>query len=402
MKLTTTAIRSLTLPPGKNDKTFFDADLPGFGLRLRAGGSRTWLVQYAVRGKTRRMVLGSPAALDPGKARAMAKDLLAAVRLGRDPASERLEARARILETLGSLLPRYLARQKARLKPRSYKENERHLLIHAKSLHAHSVSAIDRRMVAILIGKVAEASGPTAANRVRASLSAFFAWAMREGLIENNCVVNTNKAAEAGPRVRVLEDSELARIWQAAGNNQFGAVIRLLMLTGARRDEVASLRWSEVNLKDALISLPAARTKSGRAHEIPLTPPALEILRAQPRRERELVFGTGEGGFQLNDASKRRLDVRIAASGKPLAHWVLHDFRRTMSTRLHETLGIAPHVVEALLGHVSGHRAGVAGVYNRSLYRVEKRRALEIWADHLIGVVSGRKSKIVAFRLSKP
>ena len=118
MRLTATAIRALTLPPGKADHVFFDADLPGFGLRVRATGARTWMVQYAVAGKTRRMVLGPVAVLDPGKARQAARDLLATVRLGRDPAGEKAIARAKAAETLGALLPRFLERQRARLKPR--------------------------------------------------------------------------------------------------------------------------------------------------------------------------------------------------------------------------------------------------------------------------------------------
>jgi hypothetical protein len=114
MKLTITSVRSLTLPKGQMDKTYFDDDLPGFGVRVRAGGSKTWIVQYKVGARHRRMPLGSVGTLDLSKARATAKDLLAAVRLGRDPFAEKIETRAKITETFGALLPRYLARQRAR------------------------------------------------------------------------------------------------------------------------------------------------------------------------------------------------------------------------------------------------------------------------------------------------
>jgi Arm DNA-binding domain len=106
MRLTASTIRSLTLPPGEVDRVFFDDDMPGLGLRLRVGGAKTWLLQYAVAGKTRRMTLGSIAVLDPGKARETAKDLLAQVRLGRDPAHEKVSARLKAAETFGALLPR--------------------------------------------------------------------------------------------------------------------------------------------------------------------------------------------------------------------------------------------------------------------------------------------------------
>jgi integrase len=397
MRLTATAIRALILPPGKADHVFFDADLPGFGLRVRATGARTWMVQYAVAGKTRRMVLGPVAVLDPGKARQAAKDLLATVRLGRDPVDEKAVARAKAAETFGALLPRFLERQRARLKPRSFEETERHLSAHAKPLHGRPIEAIDRRAVAIRLAEIAKASGPAASNRVRTSLSAFFSWAAREGYVESNPVAYTNKAIENGSRDRVLDDAELATIWRATDSNQYGAIVKLLMLSGARRDEIASLTWSEIDLGAATITLPPARTKNRREHVIPLSEQARAILAAQPRRmqadgPRALVFGHGQRGFQDWSGSKADLDERIAAARKGRAlDWTPHDFRRSLSTSLHERFGVPPHVIEAALGHVGGHKAGVAGTYNKALYFDERRRALQRWADHVEQLVSGKK-----------
>ncbi|MBV8287992.1 MAG: DUF4102 domain-containing protein, partial [Hyphomicrobiales bacterium] len=148
MKLTARAIRAVRLPPGVIDKVFFDEDLPGFGLRVRASGVHSWMVQYAIAGRTRCVVLGLASALDPGKARATAKDLLAQVRLGRDPAAEKDRARIKVTETFGALLPRFLERQRRRQKPRSYVETERHLMVHAKALHGQSIESITRRTIA--------------------------------------------------------------------------------------------------------------------------------------------------------------------------------------------------------------------------------------------------------------
>jgi integrase len=402
MRLTAQTVRAISLPKGVSDKVFFDDAVPGFGLRVRATGARTWMVQYAIAGRTRRIVLGSTAVLDPGKARDTAKDILAKVRLGHDPAGEKATARVKAAETFGAILPRFLERQRARLKPRSYEEVERHLLAHAKPLHGRPIEAIDRRAIATRLAEIVKASGPAASNRVRASLSAFFSWAAREGYLDANPAAFTNKAVENGSRERVLADDELVAIWRAAGDAPYGVIVKLLMLSGGRRDEIASLRWSEIDLDAATITLPPARTKNRREHIIPLPDQALAILSAQPQRleadgsPRDLVFGRGERGYQDWSGSKADLDARIGAArrGKALA-WTLHDFRRSLSTALHERFGVPPHVVEAVLGHVGGYKAGVSGVYNKALYLDERRRALARWADHLETLVSGKKPSII-------
>ena len=398
MKLTASTIRSLALPRGLREKTFFNSEIGGFGVRVRAGGSRNWVLQYKIGGAHRRLVLGSVAALDPGKARATAKNLLAKIRLGSDPATEKLEQRQRIAETFAALLPRYLAHQRDRLKPRSYQEVERHLALHARPLHSRPIEQIDRRQIAIRLAELAETSGPAAANRVRTSLSAFFAWLLREGILDANPVLNTNKATEGGARQRVLSDDELRDIWRALGGDQYSAIVKLLILCGCRRDEIASLRWSEIDLDRALITLPPARTKNKREFSIPLTDAALAVLQAQPRRlqadgsPRDLVFGHGDRGWQDWSGSKQDLDARIqAVRAEPIPDWRLHDFRRAVSTTMHERLGILPHVVEAVLGHVDGHLRGVAGVYNLSSYEEQKRVALQKWADHVETLVTGKK-----------
>jgi integrase len=393
VKLTTAAAKTLTLPPGVSDRTYFDDDLAGFGLRLRAGGSRKWVVQYDYGGKTRRMTLGAVEALDPGVARKRAKDVLAARTLGHDPSAEKQEKRAQALETFAALLPRYLAVKQARLRPRSYVETERHLTVHAKPLHHRPVADIDRRMVAVLITAIAEKSGPTAANSVRASLSGYFTWLAREGLVDSNAVAFTNKADARGARARVLSDDELRDIWRAL-EGQYGDIVKLLTLTAARRAEIGDLSYDEVDLDAAEIRLPAARMKGGVAHVIPLSPAALAILTGRERNGRGFVFGRGRAGFGGWSSAKRALDACVA----PMDPWTLHDLRRTASTIMHDRLGIPPHVVEACLAHV-GHRAGVAGVYNKASYATEKRRALERWAAFIDEIVSGKRPAGAVVRL---
>ena len=209
-------------------------------------------------------------------------------------------------------------------------------------------------------------------------------------------MLNTNKFDVGGSRERVLSDGELRSLWTATGgDDQYSQILRLLLLTGCRRDEIGSVRWSEVDLEKALISLPGERTKNSRAFDVPLAPAALSILEAQPRKpDRDFVFGRGRGGYRGWARSKATLDSRVKIEPR----WTLHDLRRTLSTVMHERLGVQPHVVEAVLGHVSGHKAGVAGVYNRAAYLAEKTVALLRWAEHIAAIVEGHPAKIVALR----
>jgi hypothetical protein len=253
VKLSNTSIRELTLPDGVGEKTFFADDLPGFGVRLRKSGARFYVAQYKIGTKNRRLVLGAVDAIDLSKARGMAKDALAAVRLGRDPVGEKhaQQAKASAAIRFDKKLPAFLERQRAQLKPRSFAETDRHLTVQAKPLHKLDLGMVNRRVIADLLAELAERSGPAAANRCRASLSGFFTWLTKAGAIDANPVLATNKAEEIGARQRLLTDNELTAIWRACGDDQYSVVIKLLILTALRRDEVASLRWSEVDLAQA-------------------------------------------------------------------------------------------------------------------------------------------------------
>jgi integrase len=407
---TATGVRALlarlgALPAGY-DRVHFDSELPGYGLRVRGSGVHSFMIQYARAGHTRRVVIGKLGSIDPGKAYAGGRELMAQVRLGRDPAAEKEHERARALESFGALLPPFLERQKAKQKARSYEETERHLTKHCKVFYRRPVESLDRRAIGARLAEIEKESGPAASNRVRASLSTYFMWLARAGYVDANPVAFTNKAVENGVRGHVPSDDELRSIWRALDSpgDHYGAIVKLLLLTGARRDEIGSLRWSEVDLDDATITLPPPRTKNRREHIIPLSSPALALLAAQPRRTsadgapRDHVFGNGsERGFQGWSKSKAELDARIAQAGSKMKAWVLHDFRRALSTALHDRFSVAPHVVEALLGHVSGHKAGVAGIYNKAAYLDERRRALKRWGAHVMELAEGtpRKAKVV-------
>lgn len=167
------------------------------------------------------------------------------------------------------------------------------------------------------------------------------------------------------------------------------------MLTGQRASEIAELRWDEVG--DEQITLPGERTKNARSHIIPLSEAAKGILPWSRKGNRKFVFGRDDTGFNGWGKAKEKLDARIAEGKKKLEHWTPHDLRRSVATRMAE-LGVQPHIVEAVLNHISGHKGGVAGIYNRATYDKEKREALNFWAEHVIAVVEGRTAKVLPLK----
>ena len=388
MRLTKANLAKLSLPAGKTESIVFDDELPGFGLRTRAGGKRTWIAQYRLGTKQRRITFGTPESLDAEKARDRAKTILAQVVLGEDPQNAKAEAKAQAAVTFRAVLPQYLAHVEARQRPGHHADTRRYFERHWAPLHGLALSSIDRPRVAARLLLLARDNGPFAANRARAALSAFFGWAIGEGLANSNPVIGTNKPAAEAPRDRVLSDAELALVWREAGAGDYGAIVRLLILTACRREEIAAMTWSE--LQGSTWTIPGARTKNGLLLEMPLPEAALAILAEVPRRDdRDLIFGSRAGPFSGWSKSKAELDARISAALRAeqgikaaLVPWRHHDLRRTAATRMGD-LGIQPHIVEAVLNHISGSKAGVAGIYNRAAYGPEKRAALVLWAKHV-------------------
>lgn len=365
----------------------WDQSLNGFGAR-RQRRHIFYLLRYRLNGRQRFITIGrhgSP--WTPDGARTEARRLLGLVASRADPANERI----RPAETLGAEINQYLERKRASMKPRSFVEVERHLLVHAEPLHRLRLAEIDRRTIALRLAEIEQASGPIARNRVRSSLSAMFAWAIREGLIETNSVVGTGKADEGHSRERVLLESELRDILAALGQDQFSDIMRLLILTGQRREEIGGLRWDEVDLGRGLIVLRPERTKNKRLHELPLSTQVKAILERRKVLSGVVSLATGQllsPGLDVWvwrrrwtnwSGHKATLDRRLNGV---VGEWRLHDLRRTAATVMAE-LGVLPHIIEAILNHVSGHRAGVAGIYNRAKYEPEMRHALQVWADYI-------------------
>jgi integrase len=405
MKLTTQSIASLQLGD-KTDQIFFDDELKRFGLRLRKTSdgkvSRNWIVQYRQDGRQRRQKLGSADVVSAEQARKHAIKILAHVHLGEDPQGEKADRRSKDEDTFKAVAQEYLTDRKDGVRPRTHEQNVRYLTgAYFRPLHPVAMDRIKLRDISQCLRAVKRDSGTVSANRAGSAVAALCRWAMRNGYLETNPAVDLEKYEETA-RSRVLSDAELAAIWNTAagGDDNFGKIVRLLILTGCRRREIGDMAHSEYDSDSGVWTIPAARTKNKHEHELPLPPQAWEIIDAVPRGSRDDLFGVrGGGGFDNWHDAKQAFDAKLGDDVKP---WTLHDLRRTMATKLSESppkgLGVQPHIVEAILNHQGGHKAGVAGIYNRATYVPEVRAALARWADHVTALAAGSERKILPIR----
>jgi integrase len=321
------------------------------------------------------------------QAREIALAKLPNINHGIAPHMERIEAakaaeaeRERARDAFGVLGQAFLAHKATVLRERSLVEVRRYIEKTWAPFNRLPVYEITQRMIAERLAQITQAGSPMAANKARAWLSAFFVWAMQEGITDRNPVAMTRQNEET-PRERPLSIEELRAVWAGCRDDDHGRIIRLLILCGSRCEEIGGMRWSE--LDGTKWTLPAERAKNHQKNTLALAQPALNLLPS--RREGDLVFGAGKNGFNNWGQAKKALDDRIEAmTGKRLAPWVAHDLRHSFSTHLHE-LGVQPHVVETIINHKSGHKAGVAGRYNHAIYENEVREALRLWADHITG-----------------
>jgi integrase len=397
MKFTTGSVGRLTMPAGKNDHIVWDPELPGFGLRLR-GDTRRWVVQYRVQRQQRREGLGDVRKVSLDDARKAARQRFAQLELGVDPTADKAKARAAADAarlTLAVVSERYLDMKEGVVRPATLRAAKWHFEGLWKPLRSRPIEAIRRADVAARLTEIAKANGRVSAARARTALSALYGWALREGLCETNPVVATNDPGEGVPsRGRVLSDRELRAIWRACLDDDFGKIVKLLVLTGCRRTEIGSLCWKEVDLDTGVLIIPGARVKNHKSLELTLPPAAIEILRSVRRRS-DCVFGRRGTGFGSWSYASRALQLRIAeAEGRPLAPFVLHDLRRTMRTGLGR-LGVRPDVAELVIGHSKG---GVQAIYDKHRYQGEIAAALSLWSNHVAAVAEGGESNVVPIR----
>ena len=434
MKLTERRIEGLEVERSGKDRLVFDDAQRGLAVRVTAGGGRTYLCQYTLHGRKWRVPLGACSAVALSKAREAAAGIMGDVSKGRNPAAERKDAaaterakRARNQLTLRVLIEDW---QRVHLSGRraSYSAEAVRALHHAfqdvlddpaddldRTAVVRALDALARRRKRKGDGRPDRVRGAAITSRTAAYGRAAYGWALKRGVVRANPFADLPVPKSNGKRDRVLSDRELGEIWRAAGDatQPYGIIVRLLILTGQRRGEVAGMTWAELDEDLMTWTLPGSRTKNGAPRIVPLSQPARDILRAllgadlaegrraiQKRRaEGTLVlpglFGTPFAGWSKSKAALDEALIReIGSAG--LDPWSLHDLRRTVATGL-QRLGVRLEVTEAVLNHISGSRAGIAGVYQRHDWADEKRHALEAWGAHVEALAKGEapSSKIV-------
>lgn len=397
-----------------------DAGLPGLYLVVQPSGSMSWAVRYRHAGRPRKMtigpfVLGEDATFPLSVARDMAREALRVVADGRDPAAERAEREAQRpaeMDLVPAVLDDFVKRHVKKVNRESTQKNT--IAFIDKEIRpawkARDIKTIAKRDVVDLLDKIADRGAPESAARVRAILSKFFNWCVDRDIVGASPVPRGSTARQGSSRERVLRDDEIRLLWLACDEAgwPFGPLVKLLLLSAQRRNEVAHAEIDEFSMQgnDQQWVIPEKRAKNGQEHVVPLPALVLQIIDALPKvGQKFLLSTTGETPISGFSKAKKIIDAEMIALAKreagecgadpeevKLEPWTFHDLRRTAASGM-ARLGFPVHVVEAVINHKSGAIQGVAKIYNRYDYLEEKRRALIAWADLVQRIVSANATK---------
>lgn len=362
-----------------------DQFLPGLHLRVSATGGKVFGVSRRINGRMKRIRIGAYPVVSLADAREKARDILRHIELGQYDETSLSVAEPVPCLTLGEVVPEFI---KLYAKPRNkdWRGTERVLQKFAP-LFSRPTDQIKRADVVRVLDTIIAGGAPTRANRALAAIKKLMNWCVDRAMIETSPVAALRPPTKEIARDRVLSDDELIAIYGAGASEgfPFEQFLKLLILTGQRRGEVAGMRWPELDLDKGIWTLPAKRAKNATSHIVPLAPLAILILKSVPRFQgSDLVFTTtGDTPISGFGRLKERLDVAV---GLDAEEWRFHDLRRTMATNM-AMMRIQPHIIEAVLNHKTGIVSGVAATYNRHAYLDEKREALELWANKVKDLV---------------
>jgi len=436
LKLTEIGIQAIK-PPEAGQVDYFDKHLASFGLRVSSKGAKSFFVMTRVHGKLIRVTLGryqdskfkrtsgGVPCLSLKDARAKAGEIIDLAASGTDPRdveqarkqADREAADATFKRVAEEFIEKYARRN---LRPTTIAEYQRTLLGEkASHLHRRPISKITKRDVFAIVDGIQANGARASADRTLAYMRKFFNWATDREYIDHPPTDRMRPLNGLTERDRALSKEEIVSVWRAFEHEErygksnhdpefysvFSPFLKLVLLTGQRRDEVANMLWQELHDlsgSDPVWIMPKAppppadqRTKNGLPHIVPLSPLALQILDSVPRTSSRFVFSTtGETPISGFSRLKERIDriissMREAADLAPMESWQFRDLRRTVSTHMNDYLGIEPHVVEACLNHVSGPaKRGVAGTYNKAAYLDQRRAAMAKWSEYVMELLS--------------
>lgn len=413
--LTDASVRKIK-PPASGQQEHFDAALPGFALRVSSTGSKSYVFNYRINGRRRRLTIGDVNTHTLADARDEARAARIYADKGLDPIQQREAEKKRnslaALQTFKAareeFLKRYTGSRSKPLKERTRTEYKRYLEVDFADWDNRPISAITSQGVRSALRDIVDRKAPVGANRALAALRVFFNWAADEELIEASPAAGIKKLGSErdyrdGSNSRFLSADELKTIWCACEpKDVFGDIVRILILTGQRKGEVMQMRWQDISEKK--ISLADGRTinatiwtipggvegvtKNQISHDVYLPALAVDIIRNRDEiKDNPYVFAGRRKGRHFNGFSKAKLELDLACG---ISDWRLHDLRRTFVTMLNDDpLRIRSEVVEAIVNHVTGHKAGVAGVYNRATYDVERHAAMDAWGRYIEAIITG-------------
>jgi integrase len=365
-----------------------DAYLRGLYFIVQPTGAKCWAVRYRFGGRSRKYTIGPYPAVDLVSARKLGAAALRAVAEGRDPFEAKRQLATARGNSVAAVAAQFVERYcKRKHRPRTLYDAQRYLNKYILPKWGNrQIGEITRRDVRDLLECVVDES-PVTANRLHSQVRKLFNWAVEHDIVAASPVAGVKPLADESARERTLTDPEIRQVWRGAKEMgwPFGPLVHLLLLTAQRRGEVAGMLWSEVDLDNALWTLPGTRTKNKQTHAVPLSHQAVAILKKLPRIGSSPYVFSFNGRNPVNSWTyhKKGLDI---ASG--LDDWTLHDLRRTAASGM-ARLGVSLPVIEKCLNHISGSFAGIVSVYQRHDFADEKAKAMQKWGGHVVAIVNG-------------
>jgi integrase len=383
-----------------------DAGCPGLYLVVQPSGTRSWAFRFRHNGVNGKRTLGR--AGDDGLSLAAARAAAAAHRHRLDQGADvtavtsvtpKAEGGGDKIETAFASFLELHAYRKTR--PATAWATERTFNnVILPEWRGRTIGEIRKRDVIDLVEGIAASGRGYLANRTLGTLSKFFNWLVARDALPFSPVVGVERPHQETVRDRVLSDAELRALWLASeADGPFGQALKVLVLTGQRRNEVSQMRWSEIDAEHRVWTLPGARSKNRRPHQVPLVPQVWDIINVTPRIVGcDFVF-TANGKKPVTGWDKAKVRISEKANLES-ENWRLHDLRRTCASGM-QRLGISVPVIEKALNHISGTFRGIVGVYQQHDYADEVRIALQKWADRVEEIVSGKSAKVVSLQRRK-